>query len=335
MWKCRSFVEDVVEATAGRTLLQSTWHAQIESFLSKKDSKFTPKDILRASYRSRAMVAHLRDARRTHKLPPGRFSKLSAIIDTMVIHAEGKDADEIAKTPSPRPQDILGCDSDDSDDNKEPEEGEVIEVPLKHIKHELVEIDSNSDDEYNFSLFRDEGEGIGKFVEGKAEGTKEGIGKSLEGIGEGKAEGESSLKGTKAEGKSSVKNIGKAVGDSSPKVIGEFDLAKLVADAARVAAVDPRLGNKNFGWVEGGFEKPVMMKRPAGCTTPKKKAKVKDGSEDETPTKDDKPKQKSSERKLAYSKAYHKKLQEVGGSVDQATAKQLAQQAAKQACEGM
>ena len=106
---------------------------------------------------------------------------------------------------------------------------------------------------------------------------------------------------------------------------GALDITSLVIAASHVPAVDPRLGNKNFGWEEGGLKKKpaAAMKRPAdACNDPTPKKKPSTIESDKIPddklaamkgdqTPDNKPAKMSctsSLHKLAYSRGYHNKL---------------------------
>ena len=126
LWKARAFLEDVIEATKGRCLLQSSWYLQLVDFFVKADVQ--AKEVLRACYRSRAMLAHLRDVRRNPKKIPDRFAKLQCLVDEMVI------------APSDDPE-------DDSDLH-------IVQTEPK-MRAEVIEVDSNSEGEYEFCLFDD------------------------------------------------------------------------------------------------------------------------------------------------------------------------------------
>ena len=95
---------------------------------------------MRSSYRFRARVAHLREARRFKKKTPARFAKLQGIIDQMILEPE-EQSESGMLTPPPL------LDQADTD-------LEIFEVPLKTTTDELIDIDGNSDDEYIFEFFR-------------------------------------------------------------------------------------------------------------------------------------------------------------------------------------
>ena len=88
-------------------------------------------------------------------------------------------------------------------------------------------------------------------------------------------------------------------------------MAALLAVAATIPAIDPMIGNKNFGWQEGG-----LLKRPAAAT-PQKRNDVDAATPDKVAEKPKKqvaeqPKQEAEKPKknykFAYSQAYHQKL---------------------------
>ena len=93
LWRHRAFLEDIAEASKGKVLLHSTWFVQIKAFLKDKAPTIAEKDALKIAYRSRAMLAHLRDTRREGKAIPMRYQKMQTIVDSMVLEAPG-DLDE-------------------------------------------------------------------------------------------------------------------------------------------------------------------------------------------------------------------------------------------------
>ena len=131
LWTSRHFLADLVASTGGRVLAHSSWHRALSAWLSshtKMSSKercmkshtclcertmlivccfcccmtpfefvsarAQPQEILRAAYRSRCMLAHLRDARRHGKTPPARFAQLQPLIDAMVLDAKSDEDDD-------------------------------------------------------------------------------------------------------------------------------------------------------------------------------------------------------------------------------------------------
>ena len=63
--KNRQMLEDLLEATSGRTLNPKKWDMQVATWFEKRKHSLTPKQVSRAAYRARLMLAHLRDAKRS------------------------------------------------------------------------------------------------------------------------------------------------------------------------------------------------------------------------------------------------------------------------------
>ena len=104
LYRHRSFLEDVADKTGGRLLKHSAWLSAMNTFLENhKGHNLKHKDVSRVVYRSRAMMAHLRDARRDHKSPPLRFQKLQMVIDMMVVELDADDEDCEAPAPNSVP----------------------------------------------------------------------------------------------------------------------------------------------------------------------------------------------------------------------------------------
>ena len=132
-----------------------------------------------------------------------------------------------------------------------------------------------------------------------------------------------------------------ATGSGSSSIAGsivpgsvEIDMAALLAVAAAIPGVDPRIGNNNFGWQEGG-----LLKRPAAAT-PQKRNDVDAATPEKVAEKPKKqvaeqPKQEAEKPKknykLAYSQAYHKKLRMARASMLPTLAKAEARKAGQAA----
>jgi hypothetical protein len=141
LYKSRALLEDIADATGGRTLLHKSWLEQLHNFFQQRSSqhKFKDKDILRASYRSRAMLAHIRDARRDRKTPPARYKHLAAVLDRMVVDSVDA-AGEVIEAGSE-----CECDSSDVEEAKEVASEDLADV----VSIGSSECESN----YSFHLF--------------------------------------------------------------------------------------------------------------------------------------------------------------------------------------
>ena len=132
--RSRACLEDLVDATAGRTLNQKKWLSQVEKFFGPRPShKITSKDILRAAFRSRAMLRHLGDAKREIKAPPARFRQLNSLVQSMVAC---RDAPIASRGPSPA------------------ESEEVVEVPIVAQPVALLDVvGSSQESDWSFRLY--------------------------------------------------------------------------------------------------------------------------------------------------------------------------------------
>ena len=260
LWKHRSFLEDLLEATEGRVVLHSSLTAAFQKYLTGKKHTLKDADILRVSYRTRCMLAHLRDAKRNKKIPPPRFARLQTLVDSMSLQHdhEGKFEPEPAhgKTTSGEHE---PTDSSSDDFNL------FSSDPAKRGRPEFVAIDDSGCS--SFLVFSDDDD--------------------------------------------HDEAVDSPPKPAAPAASTSSRIDALVAAAAEIAPIDPRIGDKRVGF-------PGAAKRPAAASveeTPKPcKKNVKT-----TPEKIDEPKVtvaelkvvKSSQGKLAYGKAYHAKLTEL------------------------
>ena len=306
--RTRAFLEDVVDATRGRTLNQKSWRAQMDAWFASKDHSLKQKDILRAAFRCRCMVAHLRDAARDRKSPPSRYRQLTSLVQSMSIQDPEEAADEA------RAGNVYVADVPDCIENFD-EECQMID-PVDPAPHEQIDVDSSQDSDYNFDNLVDTSQAHRSQPAPQEEATS----------------------ATGLDSKCSIV----LAGGAQP-----FDLQKLLVAAGRVPAIDPRTGDKNFKpqdadavvdlEVADALGIPtapakVPMKRPAASTglqsaleTPLKKPA---GTKKCSP----KPASKCSPRHLLYSSTYHrerKRMLDTGAPPDQASkrAREVAQEA--------
>ena len=417
LWRNKSFLEDAAVVLKGRTLLSAGWLTALQSFFeSHPKNKLSNKDIVRASYRSRAMLAHLRDCKRERKSPPERFARLQGIIDMMLVKepdidegqlnitenkpnitegksnitgsqpkitdgkpniegkpnitegkpniTEGKPNIEVSKGKKPNiSDDKYEFEHKEScEDNEESREytDEVKGGPTKLAQEgTVVDIPSNSDDEYEFDLVNfAESENImgakpsptkeqAHHLRGQAEhvrlraehhsGPPEHRGPLEDCRGQAEHHGQAEHRHGKPSNKLNIDkdklniegqpdNEGKHnKGQQSGILCDSFSFQDLFKGAEKVKPIDPRTGNKSVGW--GEF---VPMKRPAASGemmgTPNKR--IATSSE---PTPSAKPIRKSSKSKLVYSTAYHLALKEHKKVLPEGEAKEKAREAARAA----
>ncbi|CAK0907930.1 unnamed protein product [Prorocentrum cordatum] len=199
LWRHRAFLENIVAATHGRVLLHAAWYSALTAHFKGQISSDA---VLKMAYRSRAMIAHLRDCKRDGKRAPRRYAKLQGLIDDMQVQIE-------PKTGKRTSTELAMQEVSD----------EVIEVtPIKKEKVPTVNVDSNSDAEYDFKLFKS-------------------------------ATGHATRSPATSSGAHGV------------------DVDALVKQTATIPGIDPRTGNKNFGWGDGTELKKrpaAAMRRPAG-----------------------------------------------------------------------
>ena len=282
LWKSRHFVEDLATATGGKNIKQTCFRDGLEAHLRGKNIVWKEKEIVRATYRARLMLCHLREARRLDKSPPARLCRLQPLVDMMVLPHRTQASGDINEHNHDDDDDEALAD-DDSHDVL------VTTVAPKVVPTIDVESSSSSDTDDSFDLFAD------------------------------------TTTPTSSSGHAGHALAMQAMawpcaisGHAGPRI----DVEALVKQASTVNAIDPRIGNKNFGWGD------VVLKRPAAAAavmeTPSRKSK-----KGATSTPKEK---KSCARKLLYSKYYHQELDKQIKVVDRDTAKELARAAANKAC---
>ena len=237
----RSFLEDLNEATKGRVVYDTCIRAELAAFLQGKPHAFKPKDIDAACYRARCMQAHLRNVKRLATRPPQRHARLQVLIDQMVPPASKPDEKTGTATKKKDASDEEEEEEEETDPCNDDDVVVIVPSPAKKINQEIV-VDSNSEAEYVFKICASPATKLATDLPTTPPPP---------------------LPRTTS---SSASSAEKATG---PLV----NLQELLAKAAGVAAIDPRVGNKNFGWdLAGPMKKPAAagcMKRPAadvaGC----------------------------------------------------------------------
>ena len=311
--RCRAFLEDIIELTNGHNVLQSCVMANLTAYLKDRAHKFTDKDVLRAAYRCRAMLNHLKECRRLSKAPPTRHKKLQFLVDRMV-KPKSVDDDKKDDDDKKADEDEKAALCDEADDS---ESDSVKSMPMNKRSVECVEIDSSSADEYDFEkLMSAAPSSVPKPHAAHSAAPS--------------AMSASSVPKPHAAQSAAPSQVPKphAAQSAAPSAMSALCLARLVDDASLTEPIDPRAGNKNFGWV---LRKPAAAPLPIEKSVSKHPASSPPTKRKQKTTPSTTPPKSAKKANVAYSVAYHKMLAAARQVHSEEDARQMARDAGKKA----